>query len=150
MRIDPSKYLVDISPEEFACLSDEEKKRMLEEGYVKKSMAVKFLVEQGYKRRTVYHNLKIFGKYIPLIVILSDDRELYGFLAFKEKNKNKDKKTVRRKIRRKETKRDFTNLKDLAQKFGISYRHVKRLRKQGKIIAVREGKHCRVISHLLG
>ena len=146
MRIDPSKYLVDTSPEEFACLSDEEKKRILEKGYAKKSQIVKFLVEQGCKRRTVYRKLKIFGKHIPLSIILSDDKDLYEFLAFKEK----ERKTVRWRIRRKETKRDFTNLKDLAQKFGISYRHVKRLRKQGKIIAVREGKHCRVIFHLLG
>ena len=150
MRIDLSKYLVDISPEEFACLSDEEKKRILEKGYAKKSQIVKFLVEQGCKRSTVYRKLnrkfKFFDKYIPLSIILSDDKDLYEFLAFKEK----ERKTVRWRIRRKETKRDFTNLKDLAQKFGISYRHVKRLRKQGKIIAVREGKHCRVIFHFLG
>ena len=150
MSIYLGNRLVDINSEEYIYLSDEEKEKILKEGYAKKSQIVRFLVEQGNKRRTVYRKLKIFGKYIPLIVILSDDRELYEFLAFKEKNKNKDKKIVRRRIRRKETKRDFTNLKDLAQKFGISYRHVKRLRKQGKIIAVREGKYCRVIFHLLG
>ncbi len=144
MRGIPEK-LVEINSDEYIKLSDEEREKILKEGWTKKSQIVKFLVEiKGNKRRTVYRKLKFFKKYIPLRVVLIDDGELHAFLAFKEK----EKKIVRR-IRRKDTKRDFTNLKDLAQKFGISYRHAIRLRKQGKIVVVREGKHCRVIYHFL-
>ena len=134
MRIDPSKHLVDISPEEFASLSDEEKKRMLEEGYVKKSMAVKFLVRRGDMARSTaykwFKSLFLYGRYVPLKSFLLTDRDCYEYLLFTEMKKRKD----------------YITLKEAAERLGISYRHAKRLVKEGKILAIKRGKAYDVLN----
>ena len=128
MKIDPSKYIVDISPEEFASLSDEEKKRILEEGYAKKSMAVKFLAERrGMARSTAYKwfkSLFLYSRYVPLKSFLLTDKDCYEYLLFSEMKKRKD----------------YITLKEAAERLGISYRHAKRLVKNGKILAIKRGK----------
>ena len=131
MPIYLGNHLVDISSEEYIYLSDEEKEKILKEGYAKKSQIVRFLVKKWKNARSsVYRWLKQFEEYVPLREIFRNDRELYVFLVFREEEK---------------AKKDFINLKDVAQILGISYRHAKRLLKQGKIMGIKIGREYRVL-----
>ncbi len=117
MPIYLGNHLVDISSEEYIYLSDEEKEKILKEGYAKKSQIVRFLVKKWKNARSsVYRWLKQFEEYV--------------FLVFREEEK---------------AKKDFINLKDVAQILGISYRHAKRLLKQGKIMGIKIGREYRVL-----
>ncbi len=131
MSIYLGNRLVDISSEEYIYLSDEEREKILKEGYAKKSQIVRFLVKKWKNARSsVYRWLKQFEEYVPLREIFRNDRELYVFLVFREEEK---------------AKKDFINLKDVAQILGISYRHAKRLLKQGKILGIKIGREYRVL-----
>ena len=147
MRGIPEK-LVEISPDEYIKLSDEERDRILREEYAKRNQIARFLVKKWKnKRSSVYRWLKPFGQYIPLREIFRNDRELYVFLVFKEEEENRKRNVKRKESTKEKMEKDFINLKDVAQMLGISYRHARRLLKQGKILAIRVGKEYKVISY---
>ena len=134
MSIYLGNHLVDISSEEYIDLSDEEREKILKEGYARKSMAVKFLVERrGMARSTAYKwfkSLFLYDRYVPLKSFLRTDRDCYEYLLFTEMKKRKD----------------YITLKEAAERLGISYRHAKRLVKEGKILAIKRGKAYDVLN----
>ncbi len=147
MRGIPEK-LVEISPDEYIKLSDEERDRILREEYAKRNQIARFLVKKWKnKRSSVYRWLKPFGQCIPLREIFRNDRELYVFLVFKEEEENRKRNVKQKKPTKEKDGENFVNLKNVAQMLGISYRHARRLLKQGKILAIRVGKEYKVISY---
>ena len=132
MAVDPGNSLIDISSGEYTRLPEEERERIHKEGYAKKSMAVKFLVERrGMTRSTAYRRFNSnLCRYVPLKSFLRTDRDCYEYLVFAERKKRKD----------------YITLKEAAERLGISYRHAKRLVKEGKILAIKRGKAYEVLN----
>ena len=132
MGVDFNGKIVEMTPEEYRMLSSKEKERVIQEGAIKKSLVVKFLVERkGMSQCTAYRRLKMYGRYVPLRSFLCSDKECYELLFFVDMLKEKHSVT----------------LKDVAKRLNISYWSVYRRCRAGKILVTKKGRNYEVIHY---